>query len=180
VKSASTALAAHLEQEVTMLATCWRLTRTDGLLLCFTDHDRDLVIEGLTSRAASAYSRTAIASRAGLAFDNLDLVHLVDSLQSPPQLNPTAEVGHDTHADSSRPRNPPGRGRPLRDSAHRIPSRRQCNSRSSSPPPAPVRPLISNDRDKTCDQPPPQASTYTLLSLKHTSSGSYHTLRHPL
>jgi hypothetical protein len=79
VKAASTALAAHLDQEVTALATCWRLTRTDGLLLGFTDHDRDLVIEGLTYRAASAYSRTAIASRAGLAVDNLDLEGLLDS-----------------------------------------------------------------------------------------------------
>jgi uncharacterized phage protein (TIGR02218 family) len=78
VKAASTALAAHLEQEVTTLATCWRLTRTDGLLLGFTDHDRDLVIEGLTYRAASAYSRSAIASRAGLAVDNLDLEGLLD------------------------------------------------------------------------------------------------------
>jgi uncharacterized phage protein (TIGR02218 family) len=79
VKAASTALAAHLDQEVTTLATCWRLTRTDGLLLGFTDHDRELVIEGLTYRAASAYSRSAIASRAGLAVDNLDLEGLLDA-----------------------------------------------------------------------------------------------------
>jgi uncharacterized phage protein (TIGR02218 family) len=79
VKSASAVLAAHLEQEVTALATCWRLTRTDGLVLGFTDHDRDLVIESLTYRAASAYSRSAIASRAGLAVDNLDLEGLLDS-----------------------------------------------------------------------------------------------------
>jgi uncharacterized phage protein (TIGR02218 family) len=79
VKTASAALAAHLEQEVTTLATCWTLTRTDGLVLGFTDHDRDLVIEGLTYRAASAYSRSAIASRAGLAVDNLDLEGLLDA-----------------------------------------------------------------------------------------------------
>jgi uncharacterized phage protein (TIGR02218 family) len=79
VKAASAALAAHLEQEVTALATCWRLTRTDGLVLGFTDHDRELVIEGLTYRAASAYSRSAIASRTGLAVDNLDLEGLLDS-----------------------------------------------------------------------------------------------------
>jgi uncharacterized phage protein (TIGR02218 family) len=79
VKSASAALAAHLEREVTALATCWKLTRTDGLVLGFTDHNRNLVIEGLTYRAASAYSRSAIASRAGLAVDNLDLEGLLDS-----------------------------------------------------------------------------------------------------
>ena len=31
MKTVSTALAAHLAQPVTTLATCWRITRTDGI-----------------------------------------------------------------------------------------------------------------------------------------------------
>lgn len=34
--------------EATTLATCWRLTRRDGVTLGFTDHDRDLTFDGVT------------------------------------------------------------------------------------------------------------------------------------
>ena len=40
MKSVSPALAAHLNGEVTTLATCWRLERADGWVRGFTDHDR--------------------------------------------------------------------------------------------------------------------------------------------
>jgi uncharacterized phage protein (TIGR02218 family) len=73
VKSISPGLAQHLAGEVTTLATCWRITRRDGLMLGFTDHVRDLEVEGLTYRAASGYTRTAIRGTADLAVDNLDV-----------------------------------------------------------------------------------------------------------
>lgn len=73
MKSSSSALAAHLAGEVTTLATCWRITRTDRMVFRFTDHDRDLLVEGEIYSASSGYSRTAIASEAGLAVDNLDV-----------------------------------------------------------------------------------------------------------
>lgn len=40
------ALQAHLDSRATTLATCWRLTRTDGVALGFTDHDKTLRFEG--------------------------------------------------------------------------------------------------------------------------------------
>jgi uncharacterized phage protein (TIGR02218 family) len=72
-KTITTALAQHLAGEVTTLATCWQITRRDGLVLGFTDHVGDLDVDGVTYQAASGYTRTAIRSTADLAVDNLDV-----------------------------------------------------------------------------------------------------------
>ena len=79
MKTISTALAAHLAGEVTTLATCWRIARTDGEVFRFTDHDRDLLVEGELYLASTGYSRTAIASDADLAVDNLEVEGVFDS-----------------------------------------------------------------------------------------------------
>jgi uncharacterized phage protein (TIGR02218 family) len=73
MKSISAALAQHLAGEVTTLATCWQITRRDGVVLGFTDHVRDLEVNGVTYHAASGYTRTAIRGTADLAVDNLDV-----------------------------------------------------------------------------------------------------------
>jgi len=39
MKSITPQLQNHLEQEVTTLTTCWRLTRRDGTVLGFTELD---------------------------------------------------------------------------------------------------------------------------------------------
>ena len=46
------ALAAHLATGATTMAYCWRVTRHDGVVLGFTEHDRDLVYAGTTFAAA--------------------------------------------------------------------------------------------------------------------------------
>lgn len=54
-------LAARLASGTTTLAHCWRLARRDGLVLGFTDHDRDLAFGGVVYAAASgldAHERT--------------------------------------------------------------------------------------------------------------------------
>jgi uncharacterized phage protein (TIGR02218 family) len=79
MKSISSALAQHLAGEVTTLATCWQITRRDGIVLGFTDHVRDLEIDGVTYRAASGYTRTAIRGTANLAVDNLDVESVLSS-----------------------------------------------------------------------------------------------------
>lgn len=80
-KSISSSLEAHIAQEVTTLATCWRLTRTDGVEYFFTDHDQPLTIDGNTYVASTGYNRTAIANNSSLAVDNLDVVGILDSDQ---------------------------------------------------------------------------------------------------
>lgn len=79
MKAASPALSAHLAGEVTTLASCWRVTRKDGAEFFFTDHDRDLVVDGEAYIASTGYSRTAIANDASLSVDNLDIDGVFDA-----------------------------------------------------------------------------------------------------
>jgi uncharacterized phage protein (TIGR02218 family) len=81
MKDCSAALAAHLPEDVTRLATLWRLTRTDETVMGFTDHDRDLAVDGLTYRAATGFTPTSIASSSGLSVDNLDIQSVLDSAE---------------------------------------------------------------------------------------------------
>ena len=46
-------LSAALAGGVTTLCWCWRITRRDGQVSGFTDHDRDLVFDGVTYTAGS-------------------------------------------------------------------------------------------------------------------------------
>jgi len=60
-------LAAHLAGEATTTCHCWRVTRRDGRVLGFTEHDRDLTFEGTTFLAASGFSASEADSETGLA-----------------------------------------------------------------------------------------------------------------
>lgn len=79
MKPISTALAAHIAGEVTTLATCWKLTRRDATILGFTDHDINLTLSGVTYKAATGFTPTAIESSAALNVDNLDVEGMLDS-----------------------------------------------------------------------------------------------------
>ena len=78
MKPASVGLAAHLDGEVTTLATCWRLQRQDGWVRGFTDHDQPLLIDGLTYVASTGFLPSAIKSGADLSVDNLDVDGFLD------------------------------------------------------------------------------------------------------
>lgn len=60
-------LAAHLAGEATTTCHCWRVTRSDGLVLGFTDHDHDLRFAGTTFLAASGFSGGEVEAATGLA-----------------------------------------------------------------------------------------------------------------
>lgn len=64
---------AHLDGGATTLCWCWRLTRGDGLVQGFTDHDRPLAFDGVTYQAASGFTASEVQSALGLAVDNLAL-----------------------------------------------------------------------------------------------------------
>ena len=66
MKQISTQLAAHLAGEVTTLATCWKLTRRDTTIFGFTDHDQDIVYSGITYKAATGFTPTAIQNSGSL------------------------------------------------------------------------------------------------------------------
>lgn len=73
MKTLDAGLAAHLAGGVTTLCHCWRVARKDGTVLGFTDHDRDLLIDGTTYKAATGFTATAIEDQLGLAVSNLDV-----------------------------------------------------------------------------------------------------------
>jgi uncharacterized phage protein (TIGR02218 family) len=70
---ASTALKNHLASEVTTLALCWKVTRKDGVTSGFTSFSRDLVVDGITYKASTGFTPTAIETSAGLAVDQLEV-----------------------------------------------------------------------------------------------------------
>lgn len=68
-----------LAGELTSLAFCWRLERRDGICLGFTTHDRDLLIGGLTYRAAPGMLPSAVARSDGFDPDSLDVAGALTS-----------------------------------------------------------------------------------------------------
>lgn len=68
-----TALSLHLAEDVTSLATCWRLTRRDGVLVALTSHDRDIEVDGITYRADGGLTATAMRATDDLAIDNMEI-----------------------------------------------------------------------------------------------------------
>lgn len=62
-------LAEHLAGEATTVCQCWRVTRGDGTVLGFTEHDRDLSFAGLTYRAASGFQTSDAETGSGLAVE---------------------------------------------------------------------------------------------------------------
>lgn len=73
MRNLSPALAAHLASGATTLCSCWKLTRRDGVVLGFTDRDRDLAFDGVTYEATAGFTATDIKSSIGLSVDNLDV-----------------------------------------------------------------------------------------------------------
>lgn len=67
-----TALLDHLGTGITTVARCWRVTRRDGVVIGFTDHDRDLAFEGTEFRAGAGLSARAVSQTTGLSVDNTE------------------------------------------------------------------------------------------------------------
>lgn len=63
-------LRAKLSSGVTTLAHAWRVTRRDGLVRGFTDHDRDLSFGGVEYRAATGFVAGATDKSADLSADS--------------------------------------------------------------------------------------------------------------
>jgi uncharacterized phage protein (TIGR02218 family) len=66
-------LQTKLDSGVTTLARCWKLSRRDGVVMGFTDHDRDLVLDGATFRAGTGFTSSEAASRFGLSVDGAEI-----------------------------------------------------------------------------------------------------------
>lgn len=65
-------LQAHLATGLTTLSRAWAITRSDGLRMGFTDHDRDLSFDGLTFRAETGLTALALQQSTGMSVDNTE------------------------------------------------------------------------------------------------------------
>jgi uncharacterized phage protein (TIGR02218 family) len=72
-------MAEHLASGATTLCHCWRVELKSGEVLGFTDHDRDLVINGVTYEAEAGFAATEIESSLGLSVDNLEATGALSS-----------------------------------------------------------------------------------------------------
>lgn len=60
----------HVQSGATTLCRCWGIFRKDDVFQGFTDHDCDIVFDGLTFAATSGMTPHAIESSTGLSVDN--------------------------------------------------------------------------------------------------------------
>lgn len=63
-------LTEHLASGTTTVCRAWALTRRDGLVLGFTDHDRPLFFENIEFKASSGMTARAVEQTTGLSVDN--------------------------------------------------------------------------------------------------------------
>lgn len=64
------ALYSHLASGSTTVCRAWTVRRRDGLVLGFTDHDRDLLVDGVSCRADTGMTARALQQTTGLSVDN--------------------------------------------------------------------------------------------------------------
>jgi uncharacterized phage protein (TIGR02218 family) len=66
------ALYAHLATGSTSVCRAWKLRRRDGVVMGFTDHDQDLIVDGVTCRADTGLTARALQQTTGLSVDNTE------------------------------------------------------------------------------------------------------------
>ncbi len=69
----------HLSTGVTTVARAWALTRRDGRVLGFTDHDRVMVFDGITFTPSSGLTARAFEQTTGLSVDNSEAVGVLSA-----------------------------------------------------------------------------------------------------
>jgi uncharacterized phage protein (TIGR02218 family) len=84
--AAADALREHLQRPVTSVCQCWIITRRDGARQGFTDHDREIAVDGVPCRPQTGFTASEARSSLGLAVD----VAEIDGALSSPTLDPEA------------------------------------------------------------------------------------------
>ena len=73
MRTIPSALQTKLDGGVTTLCRCWIVTRSDGEVQGFTDHDEDVVVGGTVCRAGTGLTGSEISQKHGLAVDSSEL-----------------------------------------------------------------------------------------------------------
>lgn len=79
MKTLSRALQNHLDDGTTTLSWCWRISRSDGVALGFTDHDRALSFDGTMFEPESGFAASEIRAGSDLAVDAQDATGVLTS-----------------------------------------------------------------------------------------------------
>ena len=79
MKNLSPALQEHLNDGTTTLSWCWRISRSDGVALGFTDHDRALSFDGTMFEPESGFAASEIRAGSDLAVDAQDATGVLSS-----------------------------------------------------------------------------------------------------
>lgn len=81
MKTLSTALATHLESECTTTCYLVKLTRVDGVVRAYTNHDQDVIMQGVLYKADGAFNPSALVSSYQLNPDNLSITGLISDAE---------------------------------------------------------------------------------------------------
>jgi len=79
MKTISDDLKSTIENEIRTIARLWKLTRQDGTIMGFTDHDEDIVYDGVTYEASSGVLSSALSQSSNLAVDNAEVMSFLNS-----------------------------------------------------------------------------------------------------
>ena len=79
MKTLSAELLAHYAGSAHTLAKLWKVTRKDGAVFAFTDHNEAVTFESITYQPSSVFDASAIATRAAMNVDNLEATGLLRS-----------------------------------------------------------------------------------------------------
>jgi len=80
MRSIPAPLQTHIDGEVLSLTRCIKITRTDGVVLRLTTHDRALTVSGDLYRADIPFDVSALESTDNLAVDNAELTIGIDEI----------------------------------------------------------------------------------------------------
>lgn len=69
----------HLALGTTNVCRAWAVTRADGVVMGFTDHDRDLTFDAITFRASTGVTAKALQQSTGLSVDNSEAIGALTS-----------------------------------------------------------------------------------------------------
>lgn len=78
MKTIGAGLAVHLDQSETTLARCWRILRSDGVVLGFTDHDLGLVVEGTACTPVHGLDGGEVPAKLGAQVETGEVLGILD------------------------------------------------------------------------------------------------------
>lgn len=73
MKPVSAQLNTHIQGEVTTLATCWKITRTDGVVMAFTSLDVDFIFDSITYISVVGITPSSVEGKDNMAVQNVDV-----------------------------------------------------------------------------------------------------------